>query len=166
MQRFNIRSRDDDLGVNQLLVKGRVLALLVAGGHQGVALLLEPFPDAKLVLCGAEKAGNLKCMGKFDVSSVFLQIRIFIPIWDYREVGLGVEGVAWHVQGRGENEGLSFEISDGPRSQCRRCPDRANCRCFTTEAETGSNAAVSPSSPPLSDDGCYPACQMLGLFFF
>ena len=41
---------DDDLGVDELLVKGGVLAVLVRGGYEGVALVLEPLADAELVL--------------------------------------------------------------------------------------------------------------------
>ena len=54
-----LRSGDDDLGVNELLVKGRVLAVLVRGRHQGVTLILEPLADAKLILSGSEEFGNL-----------------------------------------------------------------------------------------------------------
>ena len=90
----NIRSRDDDLGVDQLLVKGRVLALLVAGGHQGVALLLEPFPDAKLVLGGAEKAGDLKTHGKVcGQPRVSPNSHLSSRFGIHREVGPGVEGL-------------------------------------------------------------------------
>lgn len=48
------RSGDDDLGVNKLLVEGGVLALLVGGGHQSVAGILEPLANTKLVLGGTE----------------------------------------------------------------------------------------------------------------
>jgi len=50
---------DDDLGVDELLVKDRVLALLAGGGDQGMALILEPLADAELVLSGSEKLRNL-----------------------------------------------------------------------------------------------------------
>lgn len=50
---------DDDLRVNQLLVKGRVLALLVGGGDEGVALALDPFPQTQFILDGTEKTGLL-----------------------------------------------------------------------------------------------------------
>ncbi len=63
----NLRGGDDDFGVDELLVKLGVLALLVGGGHEGVALVLEPFADAELVLSGSEKlryleeGGNRSC---------------------------------------------------------------------------------------------------------
>lgn len=55
----HLRGGDDDLGIDKLLVKGRVLALLVRGGHQRVALVLEPLAEAELVLSRAEKARHL-----------------------------------------------------------------------------------------------------------
>lgn len=54
-----LRSGDDDFGVDQLLVKLGVGALLVRGGHQGVALVLEPLANAELVLGRAEEGGDL-----------------------------------------------------------------------------------------------------------
>ena len=56
---FDVRRGDDDLRVYQLLVKFRVLAFLVRSSHQLVALLLNPFPDAQLVLGGSKKLGLL-----------------------------------------------------------------------------------------------------------
>ena len=53
------RSSDDDLGVNQLLVEGRVLALLVGGSHQGVTSVLEPLANTELILSGTQKTGLL-----------------------------------------------------------------------------------------------------------
>jgi hypothetical protein len=53
------RSGDDDLSVDQLLVKGGVLTLLVGGSDEGVALLLEPFSQAQLVLGGTQETGLL-----------------------------------------------------------------------------------------------------------
>lgn len=53
------RSSNDNLSVDQLLVKGGVLALLVGGGHQGVALVLEPLADAELILGGTQQTGLL-----------------------------------------------------------------------------------------------------------
>lgn len=53
------RGGDDDLSVDELLVELGVLALLVGGGDEGVALVLEPLADAELVLGGAQKAGDL-----------------------------------------------------------------------------------------------------------
>ncbi len=48
-----LRGGDDDLRINQLLVKGAVLAVLVGGGDECVALLLQPFSEPELVLGGA-----------------------------------------------------------------------------------------------------------------
>jgi hypothetical protein len=47
---------DDDLCVDEFLVKSGVLALLVGGGHKGVASILEPLADAELVLSGTEQS--------------------------------------------------------------------------------------------------------------
>jgi hypothetical protein len=55
----NIRSRDDDLGIDELAVKGRVLAVLVGGGDERVALVLEPFADTELVLGGSQESRDL-----------------------------------------------------------------------------------------------------------
>lgn len=55
----NIRSRDDDLSINQLLIESRVLAFLVGGGDEGMALVLEPFAETKLVLGRAEQPLDL-----------------------------------------------------------------------------------------------------------
>lgn len=54
-----LRGGDDDLSVDELLVELGVLALLVGGGHKGVALILEPLADAELVLSGSEKLRDL-----------------------------------------------------------------------------------------------------------
>ena len=51
-----LRCGDDDLGVWDVLVKGRVLALLVRGDNKLVALLLDPLLKTKLVLSGTEKS--------------------------------------------------------------------------------------------------------------
>lgn len=51
----NERSGDNNFSVDELLVKGGVLALLVGGSHQGVTLVLEPLADAELVLGGTEQ---------------------------------------------------------------------------------------------------------------
>jgi hypothetical protein len=77
----NIRSGDDDLSVNKLLVKSRVLAVLVGGGDKGVALVLEPFANTKLVLGGSEKLGNL--IQTVGVSSVSLAMpkQVFKSWW-------------------------------------------------------------------------------------
>ena len=50
---LDLRSRNDHLSINELLVELAVLALLVGGGDEGVALLLDPFPETKLVLGGS-----------------------------------------------------------------------------------------------------------------
>ena len=57
-----LRSGNDDFSVNELLVEFGVLALFVRGGDQGVALLLDPFPQAQLVLGGTQKVGLLLSM--------------------------------------------------------------------------------------------------------
>lgn len=75
----NSRSGDDDLGILKLLVKGRVLAVLVAGGDEGVALILKPLANTKLVLDGSEKLGDL-------MSRVLSAIVAFdaFPVWYFR----------------------------------------------------------------------------------
>lgn len=50
MNNSNSRGSDDNLGINQLLVKGRVLPLLIRGGHKGMSLILEPFANTELIL--------------------------------------------------------------------------------------------------------------------
>lgn len=50
---LHVRGGDDDFGVNEVLVKFRVLTVLVGGGDELMALVLEPFSDAQLVFCGA-----------------------------------------------------------------------------------------------------------------
>jgi hypothetical protein len=52
-------SGDDDLSIDELLVELGTLTVLVGGGNEGVALVLEPLADAELVLSGTEKAGDL-----------------------------------------------------------------------------------------------------------
>jgi len=42
---LDLRSGDDDFGIDQLLVKLRVLALLVGGRDKSVSLILKPFSD-------------------------------------------------------------------------------------------------------------------------
>ena len=49
------RCRDDDFSIDQFLIELGVLALLVGGGDQGVALILEPFPDPELILRCSQK---------------------------------------------------------------------------------------------------------------
>lgn len=53
------RSSDDNLCIDQLLVKSRVLTLLVRSGHQGMTLAFNPLSQAQFILSGAEKAGLL-----------------------------------------------------------------------------------------------------------
>jgi hypothetical protein len=55
----DVRCGDDDFGVNEVLVELGVLTLLVGGGDELVALLLDPLPQTKLVLGGTEKTGLL-----------------------------------------------------------------------------------------------------------
>lgn len=55
----DVRCGDDDLCVNKVLVELGVLALLVGRGDELVALLLNPLPDAELVLSRSEKLGLL-----------------------------------------------------------------------------------------------------------
>ena len=59
----NLRSGDDDLGIDELLVKGRALVVLVGRGHERVARILEPLADAKLVLGGSQKLRDLENAG-------------------------------------------------------------------------------------------------------
>jgi hypothetical protein len=47
---------DDDFSVDELLVEGGVLALLVGGGDQGVASIFQPLADAELVLGGTKQS--------------------------------------------------------------------------------------------------------------
>lgn len=61
-----LRSGNDDLRVDELLVEGRVLALLVGSGDQSVALVLEPFAQAELVLGGSKQTGNLDELEIFE----------------------------------------------------------------------------------------------------
>ena len=56
---MHLRGGNDDLGVDQLLVKSGVLAVLVGGGDQSVASILEPLADAELVLGSTEETGLL-----------------------------------------------------------------------------------------------------------
>lgn len=53
------RSGNDDLSIDELLLEDGVLTLLVGGGDQSVALLLDPFADTELVLSGSEELGLL-----------------------------------------------------------------------------------------------------------
>lgn len=55
-----LRSGDDDFGVDELLVKLGVCAVLVRRGDEGVALVLEPLAETELVFGGAEESGNLR----------------------------------------------------------------------------------------------------------
>jgi hypothetical protein len=52
-ERGIIRSSYYDLSINELLIELGVLALLIRSSDESVALLLDPFPDAQLVLGGA-----------------------------------------------------------------------------------------------------------------
>jgi hypothetical protein len=53
------RGGNDNLSVDELLVKGGVFAILVGGGDQSVASILEPLADAELVLGSTEETGLL-----------------------------------------------------------------------------------------------------------
>ena len=55
----NLRSGDNDFGVNHLLLEDAALTLLVGGCDESVSLVLEPLADSELVLCGSEEAGLL-----------------------------------------------------------------------------------------------------------
>lgn len=71
----NLRSGNDDFGVNHLLLEDRALALLVGGGHESVSLVLEPLADTKLVLSGTEETGLLLgvLLALFEAVRVLLQ---------------------------------------------------------------------------------------------
>ena len=56
----NLRRRDDDFGIDELLVKGRVLALLVVRRHERVTRVFEPLPDPELVLDRAQQLRYLE----------------------------------------------------------------------------------------------------------
>ena len=62
VQMCNSRCGDDDLCINKLLVEFGILPVLVRGCHKGVALVLQPFSNAKLVLRGAEQTRLLVSM--------------------------------------------------------------------------------------------------------
>ena len=53
------RRSNDDLSVNEFLIKLRILAFLVRRCDQGVALILKPFTNAQLVLRGTKKLRDL-----------------------------------------------------------------------------------------------------------
>jgi hypothetical protein len=50
-------SGNDDFGIDNLLVKGRVFAFFVMGNDKGVALGFEPFSDSELILNRTEQSG-------------------------------------------------------------------------------------------------------------
>jgi hypothetical protein len=54
-----LRCGNDNFGIDQLLVEGRVLALLIGSGDESVALVLEPFSDAELVLGRSQQRVDL-----------------------------------------------------------------------------------------------------------
>lgn len=56
------RCGDDDFCINKLLIEFGILPVLVRGGYEGVALVLQPFPNAKLVLRGTEQTWLLLSM--------------------------------------------------------------------------------------------------------
>ena len=53
---------NDDLGINEVLVEGRVLTLLVGCGDELVALVLDPLAQTKLVLGGTEQLRLFLCV--------------------------------------------------------------------------------------------------------
>lgn len=65
----DVRSGDDDLGVNHLLLENAVRALLVGGGHKSVALVLQPLADTELVLGGTKE--------------LRLHLGVLIALWSY-----------------------------------------------------------------------------------
>jgi hypothetical protein len=54
-------SGDDDLGVDDFLVEGRVLTFLVVGDNEFMALGFEPFSDSELILDCSEQSGFFLC---------------------------------------------------------------------------------------------------------
>lgn len=52
----NIRSSDDNLSIDELLVEFGVGTIFVRGGYKGMALLLQPLPQSQLILAGSEQA--------------------------------------------------------------------------------------------------------------
>jgi len=55
----DVRCGDDDFRIDEVLVELRVLTLLVGGGDELVALLLDPLPQTELILGGTEETGLL-----------------------------------------------------------------------------------------------------------
>lgn len=56
------RSGDDDLGINKVLVESRVCTVLVRGGDELVALVLDPLAQTELVLSGTEQLRLVLCV--------------------------------------------------------------------------------------------------------
>lgn len=76
---MDIRSSNDNLGIDKLLVESRVLTILVGGGNEGVTLVLKPFPNAELVLSCTKQlrdlnGGRFLLVSIFDTSFLKLQI--------------------------------------------------------------------------------------------
>lgn len=71
----NVRCGDDDFGVNEVLIELGVLTLLVRGGDELVALLLDPLPQTKLVLGCSEKTGLLLSMDAALVTLLIAYLR-------------------------------------------------------------------------------------------
>ena len=67
----HLRGGDDDFGIDQFLVKLGVLALLVGGCNQGVALVFQPLPDTELILGCSEELRYL-----LGVLSALVTLRI------------------------------------------------------------------------------------------
>ena len=62
-----------------MLVELRVLALLVGGGDERVALVLQPFADSQLVLSGAQQLGLLFGVDAALCHHVSMQPYLFAP---------------------------------------------------------------------------------------
>lgn len=56
------RCSDDNFCVDKLLIEFGIFTLLVRGRHESVTLVLQPFPNAKLVLGGTKQTWLLLCV--------------------------------------------------------------------------------------------------------
>lgn len=68
----NLRGGDDDLGIDQLFIEGRVLTLLIRGCHQRMSLIFQPFANAQFVFSCAQEfrhfSGVLFALSMEDLS--------------------------------------------------------------------------------------------------
>jgi len=71
----DLRSGDDDLRIDQFLVEFGVLALLIGGGNEGVALIFEPFPYSQLIL---RRTDHFSVIG--GVLSAIVQDKEYFPL--------------------------------------------------------------------------------------